>query len=218
MIIKKRQLFIDSPYILSQTKVTQDPAELLKRAEQELLDAHQEADQIINEAQMKAQEIIENAKKESQNILEKAKRESLMAQNQIKTTIQTVNKIIEEFQKQLKSKVIDISNQLVDVLHILIKKITFREIDKVDYERKIESILTKIVGMNNVKVTMSVDDFKNLPQLVEQFKAIGMEVTKSNTLKSGDVIVDTQIGIIDGTKQYAYEIIEQLLEEVFGRE
>lgn len=218
MIIKKRQLFIDSPYILSQTKVTQDPAELLKRAEQELLDAQQEADQIINKAQMKAQEIIENAKKESQNILEKAKKESLMAQNQIKTTIQTVNKIIEEFQKQLKSKVIDISNQLVDVLHILIKKITYREIDKVDYERKIESILTKIVGMNNIKVTMSVDDFKNLPQLVEQFKAIGVEVTKSNTLKSGDVIVDTQIGIIDGTKQYAYEIIEQLLEEVFGRE
>ncbi|MFN3283029.1 MAG: FliH/SctL family protein [Pseudothermotoga sp.] len=239
MIIKKRQLFIDSPYVLSQTKVTQDPTELLKRAEQELLDAHQEAEQIINEARMKAQEIIENAKKESQNILEKAKKESLMAQNQnkhskkifekekkqsimahnqIKTTIQTVNKIIEEFQKQLKSKVIDISNQLVGVLHILIRKITYREIDKVDYERKIESILTKIIGMKNIKVTMSVDDFKNLPQLVEQFKAIGAEVTKSNTLKSGDVIVDTQIGIIDGTKQYAYEIVEQLLEEVFGRE
>ncbi len=218
MIIKKRQLFIDSPYIFSQTKVTQDPTELLKRAEQELLDAHQEADQIINKAQMKAQEIIENAKKESQNILEKAKKDSLMAQNQIKTTIQTVNRIIEEFQKQLKSKIIDISNQLVDVLYILIKKITYREIDKVDYERKIESILTKIIGMNNIKVTMSVDDFKNFSQLVEQFKALGVEVTKSNTLKSGDVIVDTQIGIIDGTKQYAHEIIEQLLEEVFGHE
>lgn len=218
MIIKKRQLFIDSPYVISQRKVIEDPVEFLKKAEQVLQDAQKQADQIINNAQIQAQEIIENAKRESQNILEKTKKESLIAQNQIKASIQTLDKIVEEFQKQLKSKVNDISNELIEVLRILIKKIAYREIDKTDYQKKIESILTKVIGMNNIKVTMNTDDFKNFPQLVEQFKSVGVEIVKSNTLKSGDIIVDTEIGVIDGTKQYAIEIIDQLLEEVFGGE
>lgn len=218
MIIKKRQLFMDSPYVLSQRKVIEDPVDFLKKAEQELQDAQRQADQIINNAQIQAQEIIENAKRESQNILEKAKKESLSVQNQIKASIQTLDKIVGEFQKQLKSKVSDISNELIEVLRILIKKIAYREIDKTDYQKKIENILTKVVGMNNIRVTMNTDDFRNFPQLVEQFKSVGVEIIESNTLKSGDIIVDTEIGVIDGTKQYAIEIIDQLLEEVFGRE
>lgn len=218
MIIKKRQLFIDSPYVISQRRVIEDPVEFLKKAEQVLQDAQKQADQIINSAQIQAQEIIENAKRESQNMLEKTKKESLIAQNQIKVSIQTLDKIVEEFQKQLKSKVNDICSELTEILHILIKKIAYREIDKTDYQKKIENILTKVVGMNNIRVTMSTDDFRNFPQLVEQFKSIGVEIIKSNTLKSGDIIVDTEIGVIDGTKQYAIEIIDQLLEEVFGRE
>lgn len=218
MIIKKRQLFIDSPYILSKTETIQDPIELLKKAEQELQNAQQQADQIINNAQIKAREIVENAKKESQEILEKARKESLAVQNHIKATIQTLEKISEEFQKQLKSKIKDISTEITDILRILIKKISYREIEKIDYQKKIESILTKIVGMKNIKITMNASDFEKFPQLVEQFKSIGAEVIKSTTLKSGDIVIDTEIGVIDGTNQHVTEVMDQLLEEAFGHE
>ncbi len=218
MIIKKRQLFIDSPCVLSQAKTVQDPAEFLKKAEQELNNAHRQAEQIINDAQTHAQKIVENAKKEAQSILENAKKEALTVQNQIKITSQILNKIAEEFQKQLRSKVSDISHQLTDVLYILVKKITYKEIDRVNYQEKIQNILNRIVGMSNIRVTMNANDFEDFPQLVEQFKSIGAEVVKSATLKRGDIIVDTEIGLIDGTNQYAIEIVDQILEEVFGHE
>ncbi|HOJ87972.1 MAG TPA: FliH/SctL family protein [Pseudothermotoga sp.] len=218
MIIKKRQLFIDSPYVFSQTKATEDPTELFKKAEQELRDAHEQANQIINEAQLKAKQIIENAKKDSQSILEKSKKEAELAQSQMKATVQTLNKIVEEFRKQLNSKIADISNELTEILHILTKKMAYREINKVDYQKKIENILSKIIGMSNIKVTMNTEDFESFPQIVEQFKSLGMELVKSAALKRGEIIVDTEIGVIDGTNQYLTQIIDQLLEEAFGSE
>ncbi|MGB9820199.1 MAG: FliH/SctL family protein [Pseudothermotoga sp.] len=218
MIIKKRQLFIDSPYVFSQTKAPEDPTELFKKAEQELRDAHEQANQIINEAQLKAKQIIENAKKDSQSILEKSKKEAELAQSQMRATVQTLNKIVEEFRKQLNSKIADISNELTEILHILTKKMAYREISKVDYQKKIENILSKIIGMSNIKVTMNTEDFESFPQIVEQFKSLGMELVKSAALKRGEIVVDTEIGVIDGTNQYLTQIIDQLLEEAFGSE
>ncbi|MEJ5228483.1 MAG: FliH/SctL family protein [Pseudothermotoga sp.] len=219
MIIKKRQLFIDSPYIANRVvKPTEDPAELLKKAEQQLKEAQEQAKKIVESAQLQAQSIVDEAKEQANKIVESAKKESLAIQNQIKTSTELLEKIVKKFNEELRSKTTEISNSLSEAVFLLVKKITYREIDKVDYQKRIEEILTRIVGMNNVKVTVNQSDFEAFPQMMEKLKTMGIEVVKSAKLQRGDILVDTEFGVIDATQGYLLKVIDQLFEEVFGSE
>jgi len=217
VIIKKRQLFIDSPYIANRVaKLTEDPMELLKKAEQQLKEAQEQAKKIVESAQLQAQTIVDEAKEQAKKIVESAKKESLVIQNQIKTSTELLEKIVKKFNEELRSKITEISNSLSETVFELVRKITYREIDKVDYQKKIEEILAKIIGMNNVKVTVNQSDFETFPQIMEKLKALGIEVVKSTKLQRGDVLVDTELGVIDATKGYLLKVTSQLFEEVFG--
>jgi len=45
---------------------------------------------------------------------------------------------------------------------------------------------------------------------------MGFEVVRSSSLKPGEVLVDTELGVLDGTNRAAVMLVERLIEEVFG--
>jgi len=220
VIIKKRELFVDVPCVISKperekiddiSKISEKAQERLRKVEleaKELLQKTQlEAEKILNEAQMKAAQIVEDAKKQAENL-----------QKTAENKVSSVEKIMHDFHDQLMTKTQDILQKLLEVVRVLIEKIAYKEIDKIDYQRKLEYILSKIASMNNVKVTMNFSDFENYPEIVEKFKSAGIEISKSDALTEGEIIVETELGLINGTKSYAIEIVEELIEEVFGHE
>ncbi|AEH50146.1 FliH/SctL family protein [Pseudothermotoga thermarum] len=220
MIIKKRQLFIDAPYIISKSKEEKAKVEEEEKIdfEQFLAEAKKQAEKIILSAHEQAQRIIEEANAQSQRILQEAQIKAQQMQNQLKQKYQEALNIISKFEQNLNSALENISKDLSEVIALLVEKITYREIDKVNLEKKIAEILRKIVAMKSVKVTMSLEDFENHLQLVEQLEDSGVEVTRSSQLKPGEIIVETEVGIINGTREKTKQMVEQIIEEVLGVE
>ncbi len=219
MIIKKRQLFVDAPYIVSkgnsQGKLTDQSQKIVESI---ITEAEERAQKIILGAKDQANEIVENAKKESKRIIEEAQKRAEEIQKQIDRYYKQASVILSKFEEKLNSNLNEIAEELSDIVALLVEKITYRELDRVDLERKIHDILKKIVGMKSVKVTMNLIDFDQHKSLVEELESLGVEVNRSAELKQGEIIVDTEIGVINGTKQKARELVEQLVEEVFWSE
>ncbi len=218
MIIKKRQLFLDAPYIITKQKKQEISDSDNEQINAALLisQAEKESEKIILEAKSRAEKIVEDSFKESQRILAEAQKQAEDIQRKAERKYHQVNAIISKFEEALNLNLAKISEDLTDIVALLIEKIVYRELDKTDFEKKIRDILRKVVGMKYVKVTMSLTDFEEHKLLVQEFESLGVEVSKSFELKPGEVIVDTEIGVINGTKQKAKELVEQLIEEVFG--
>lgn len=217
MIIKKKQLLIDAPCIVGKHKEESrsdenssfDPAKILeeakKKAEEILEEARKEATRILNEAKEKQQRLSQEIEAERQQLKKKSAEVS-----------QRLAVLVSNFEKQLEKKKQELSDQLVEVLRVLIEKVAFRYLDGTDFAEKMKKVFSKLSEIKHAKVLVSPQDAENFPEIVKQCEELGFDVVKSSNLKSGEVLVETDLGVLDGTKKAAAMLVEKLIEEVFG--
>jgi len=129
---------------------------------------------------------------------------------------QRLNILMSNFQKQLEDEREEIFKELIDVLRILIEKIAFKSLDEVDFRQKMNRIFAKLSEVKNAKVILSEKDAESFPEILKQCEEMGFEVVRSSSLKPGEVLVDTELGVLDGTRKAAVMLVEKLIEEVFG--
>ncbi|MCX7813067.1 MAG: FliH/SctL family protein [Pseudothermotoga sp.] len=216
MIIKKKQLFIDAPCIVGGRKETQpenersfDPTEILQKAEKK-------AQEIVEEAKREAEKILMEAREKQQKVLQEIEVERQQIKKRSQEVSQRLNVLVSNFERQLEKKKQEISDQLIDALRILIEKLTFRYLDETDFSEKMKKLFSKLSELKRAKVFMSQQDAENFPEIVKQCEELGFDVVKSTTLKPGEVLVETDLGVLDGTKRAATMLVEKLIEEVFG--
>lgn len=217
MIIKKKQLLIDAPCIVgkhteenrSDSKDRFDPAKILeearKKAEEIVEEAKKEAAKILNEAKEKQQKLFQEIEAEKQQV----KKRSMEASQRLIT-------LVSNFEKQLEKKKQEISDQLVEVLRVLIEKIAFRYLDETDFSEKMKKVFSKLSEIKRAKVFLNQQDAENFPEIVKQCEELGFDVIESSNLKPGEVLVETDLGVLDGTNKAAALLVEKLIEEVFG--
>lgn len=217
MIIKKKQLLIDAPCIVGRHK------EESRSDEKDPFDPAK----ILEEAKKKAEEIVEVAKKEATKILNEAKEKQQKLSQEIEAERQQLKKksaevsqkltaLMSSFEKQLEKKKQELSDQLIEVLRVLIEKIAFRYLDETDFSEKMKKVFSKLSEIKHAKVLLSPQDAENFPEIVKQCEELGFDVIKSSNLKPSEVFVETDLGVLDGTKKAATMLVEKLIEEVFG--
>lgn len=217
MIIKKKQLLIDAPCIVgehkeeirSDRKDSFDPAKILeearKKAEETVEEAKKEAAKILNEAKEKQQKLFQEIEAERQQLKKKSAEVS-----------QRLIALVSSFEKQFEKKKQELSDQLVEVLRILIEKIAFRYLDETDFSEKMKKVFSKLSEIKHAKIFVNQQDAESFPEIMKQCEEFGFDVIKSSNLKPGEVLVETDLGVLDGTKKAATMLVEKLIEEVFG--
>ncbi|KAF2958662.1 hypothetical protein AS159_02975 [Thermotoga sp. Ku-13t] len=218
MIIKKKQLLIDAPCIVGkkEKQKSDDPRFDPSVAKKIVGEAEARASEILRQAQAEASKILNEAKEKQQKMLQEIELERQQFKKRVSENSQRLAVLVSNFQKQFEQKKDEIFEEMLGVLRVLIEKIAFRVIDETDFREKMRKVFAKLSEVKNARVMLSEQDMKDFPEIVEQCKALGFDVVKSSSLKPGEVLVETDIGVLDGTARTATSLIEKLIEEVFG--
>ncbi|MGB9790579.1 MAG: FliH/SctL family protein [Thermotoga caldifontis] len=218
MIIKKKQLLIDAPCIVGrkEKRESDDPRFDPNVAKKIVEEAEAKANEILRQAQAEASKILNEAKEKQQKMLQEIELERQQFKKRLSESAQRLAVLVSNFQRQFEQKKDEIFEEMLTVLRILIEKIAFRAIDETDFREKMKKVFAKLSEVRNARVMLSEQDMKDFPEIVEQCKALGFDVVKSSSLKPGEVLVETDIGVLDGTARTATNLIEKLIEEVFG--
>uniref|UniRef100_A0A832MNE9 Flagellar assembly protein FliH/Type III secretion system HrpE domain-containing protein n=1 Tax=Pseudothermotoga hypogea TaxID=57487 RepID=A0A832MNE9_9THEM len=219
MIIKKKQLLIDAPCIIGKKERQSndsnnafDPATVARILEE----AKAKADEILRQAEAEAFKLLNEAKEKRQKMIQEMELERQQFKKHLGELSQRLNILMSNFQKQLEKEREEIFKELIDVLRILIEKIAFKSLDEVDFRQKMNRIFAKLSEVKNAKVILSEKDAESFPEILKQCEEMGFEVVRSSSLKPGEVLVDTELGVLDGTRKAAVMLVEKLIEEVFG--
>lgn len=218
MIIKKKQLLIDAPCIVGrkEKRESDDPRFDPNVAKKIVEEAEARANEILRQAQAEASKILNEAKEKQQKMLQEIELERQQFKKRLSESAQRLAVLVSNFQRQFEQKKDEIFEEMLTVLRILIEKIAFRAIDETDFREKMKKVFAKLSEVRNARVMLSKQDMEDFPEIVEQCKALGFDVVESSSLKPGEVLVETDIGVLDGTARTATSLIEKLIEEVFG--
>ncbi len=230
MIIKKRNVYLDAPYILkSEEKTTPKKDETQNTEElaaQIIKNAQQEASAIIEQAQNQAQQIIFSAQSEAEMILQESQERAKEILNNAKTESEQlitelnsrINAIAESFGSAINDLVDIFAEKLTTVTKIVIEKFLEKEIDEKVTERKMRKVLDHIVGSNKVILRINPQELKLISdEVLESAKIKGITIVPDTTIKSG-VIAETTSGNIDTTLNFQFTLLDEIFEGVLGPE
>ncbi len=231
MIIKKRNVYLDAPYVVkSQEKKAEIKIEENNKTEEI-------AKEIIENARLEANMIIENAQNESQQIIINTQNEANMilqgAQEQAKEILNKAQKQSEELIIELNAKVNNLTdefnnaiNELIDmfasklttITKIVVEKFLEKEIDENVTERKMKKVLDHIVGSNKVIIRINPQELKLISnETLESAKMKGINILPDSSIKNG-VIAETASGNIDTTLNFQFTLLDEIFEGVLGPE
>ncbi|HIP92387.1 MAG TPA: flagellar export protein FliJ [Thermotoga sp.] len=221
MIIKKRKIiYVDSPRIRS--VIEREEKEKEKKnvdidVEKLLREAREQAKKIVEKAKEEAENILKKAKDDEERLLEKAKSNAEKLEKEYIEKLRNIDKIVKKFEENLNKKIDKIVLLILPTLRILFKKILEKAIDEEIVERKIRSVLGKIVSMKNVTVRINPNDISHISNdLREYFEKNGIEMTLDPNIEKGGVVVETELGIIDKTFGFQWKLVEDIIEEVIS--
>jgi len=221
VIIKKRKIiYVDSPRIRS--VIEREEKEKEKKnvdidVEKLLREAREQAKRIVEKAKEEAENILKKAKDDEERLLEKAKSNAEKLEKEYIEKLKNIDKIVKKFEENLNKKIDKIVLLILPTLRILFKKILEKAIDEEIVERKIRSVLGKIVSMKKVTVRINPNDVSNISSdLREYFEKNGIEMTLDPNIEKGGVVVETELGIIDKTFGFQWKLVEDIIEEVIS--
>ena len=230
MIIKKRFVYIDTPQLIKDdekiTKITkeEDSTENLKK---EIINkAKKDASKIISDAKNEAGEIINSAKKEAEQIKEQVLKEinglkeeqTLKLQEEFEKFKENLQKIVNSFDKELQKSVENLSENILKVFKIIVFKLLEKEIDDEVTLRKLNKILTHLVGMKNVKLYMNPKDISLLDdEIISSFRTRGIEVIEDEKVQYG-VVAETDMGTINTDLNFQMKLVNEIIDEVLNNE
>jgi flagellar assembly protein FliH len=220
MIIKRHLIYVDSKSVRKIGKEEKDESKEDLREEIE-----KKRMEIIQEAEIRAKEIIESAKAEAEKILEDANEKAKNIEESLKKEyamkieeLEALKVDVLNFKSLLLSKMEEAIEDLIDMalplMKIIYRKILEKDIDDDLARRRIKSALEKIFETANVRFRISVEDSSKIGDLIQELGSEGMDVVVDPSLKKGDVVVETSLGVIDKTTSFRWKMVEDMIDEV----
>ena len=223
MLLRKDEIFyIDLPKKIK----TEEKRKEAKRAEEtskEQLDkikeqiisqAQKEARKIVEEAKRKAEEILKNASSKAERLELEAKKALEEKRRQKQEFLEYILSLKKQMQTQLQQKVEEILPEIIEILKVLFRKILEKEMNESVMERKLRSALSKVTGIENVRIRIHPEDLEKID--LKELK--GRQVVPDPNVEKGGVIVETEYGVLDKTFSYQWKLVEDIFEEVVGFE
>lgn len=220
-------------------KIEQRPAELPSGALQterdeaknrELLEmvarANREAERIVSDASERANEILLQAQREYDAILSQAhsmadeilKKAHLQAQGYLEKLSASLISLMQGFEESLQSMLQVYSEKILTTLRILVEKFLEKEVDEEVTLRKLNRVLTHLVSATKVKLRINPNDMQLLPEsTLAIIRSRGYELVADPSVSHG-VIAETELGTIDTTLGFQMTLLDELFEEIEGRE
>ncbi len=201
--------------------------------------AKEKARVIIEEAEKEAEQIVEKAKKTEkeqqkkiEGMLEKAQNDIISKEEKIKkqwkdhynTSIEALNKAQSSFEKS-KTEYVEMTTEKIRIiLSRLIEKIllqTLEENHQEVLEKKINEMVSRVMSLKEIVFKFNPNDIKVIPnELKEKMQETlsSFEIRQDASISRGGVIVETNYGTLDGTIENQLEIIDDMIDQVFGEE
>lgn len=201
--------------------------------------AKEKARVIIEEAEKEAQQIIENAKKieedhqkKANQLLTKAEKEIKNKEERIKkewedrykTSISALKKVKQQLENFQNEYVEITSEKLKIILKTLIQRILFITMKEHPEEimmNKIQEMISRVMSLKEIVFKFNPLDVKVIPDEIKkdmEETLSSFEIRQDNSISKGGVIVETNYGTLDGTIENQLEIINDMIEQVFGEE
>ncbi|MFP4462146.1 MAG: FliH/SctL family protein [Thermotogota bacterium] len=192
---------------------------IIEEAEKEAEEIKERAKTIESEHQKKAENMIIKAEKEIKSKEEGLKKEW---EKRYKTSINALNEAKNQLQKS-KEEYIEIASEKIRlILKTLIQRILFistEEHHDVIMTKKIQEMITRVMSLKEIVFKFNPTDVKGLPEELkkEMEEALSsFEIRQDNSISKGGVIVETNYGTLDGTIENQLEIIDDMIEQIFG--
>ena len=238
-LIKREAIYFDAPKILiTKEQETLDPK---IEAEKIIKKAENEATKILDSAKREAKNILENAKKEYDE--SKRKAEEVLAETEkkveeIKKSIreEVEKKLIAEYEKKFEIQLERLEKLLSEITEkrtLIVEKLIYKLleifklfIEKVSLEtvkiddkvvlKKLRVIANNLVENQKIILKLSPEDKEVftedvLEDLKSRFKSVSFKFDDS--LKKGDLIVETDFGIYNFTTTEALNILNDIMVE-----
>ncbi len=232
MLIRKRYVYLDAPMKIESKNEQLEREEQgeINRKELELLEmvarANKEAEQVIYAAQNQAQQLIQQAQEEYNKIIEEANKKSREiidnAINEVEATKKELNEriksILFSFETSFDNLLSMYAEKIASITKILVEKFLEKEIDSEVTKRKLEKVLSHVVGATKVKIHINPEDAKLIYQeVMDEIRSKNYEVVLNDSVNQG-VIVETDLGTIDTTLKFQFALLDEIFDEVFKQE
>ncbi|PLV57507.1 FliH/SctL family protein [Thermotoga sp. SG1] len=196
-------------------EVKEDPREQLNRIKEQIISqAREEARKILEEAEKRAEEILKNASEEAERLKLEAERLLEEKKKEKQKFSEYILSLKKQIQTQIHQKLEEILPDIVEVLRVLFRKILEKEMDESVVERKLRSALSKVAGIENVRIRIHPEDLDK----VDLKELEGKQVIPDPNVEKGGVILETEYGVLDKTFSYQWRLVEDIFEEVVGFE
>ena len=186
--------------------------------EQYIVEAKKKADEIYeSELQRAYAEGIESAKIEAENIIKRAEAD-------YEAVINEIVKIKEEAILEYKNEVSSLERELLDLSLTIAEKIINYEVNRTDEYILgiVKDALNRVMSKKDVILKLSTADYytvlSNKKLLVSSVKGFGeIELVQDESMEPGTCIVDTPMGVIDGSLQIRMDNIQKEIEKMLAK-
>ncbi|MDK2785452.1 MAG: flagellar assembly protein FliH [Thermotoga sp.] len=224
MLLRKDEIFyIDLPKKIKteekeskeSREVKEDPRKQFNRIKEQIISqAREEARKIVEEAEKRAEEILKSASEEAERLKLEAEKFLEEKRKEKQKFSEYILSLKKQIQMQIHQKLEEILPDIVEVLRVLFRKILEKEMDESVVVRKLRSALSKVAGIENVKIKIHPEDLDKVD--LKELK--GKQVIPDPNVEKGGVILETEYGVLDKTFSYQWKLVEDIFEEVVGFE
>ena len=194
---------------------------IIEEAEKEAEQIKSSAKQIEAEHEKKANQLISKAEKEIKSQEERIQKEW---ENRYKTSINALNKAKIQFEKSKEEYIEITSEKLRLLLKTLIQRVLFLSLEENREQvmaKKITEMINRVMSLKEIVFKFNPSDIKVIPDEIKETMEetlSSFEIRQDSSISKGGVIVETNYGTLDGTIENQLEIIDDMIEQVFGEE
>jgi flagellar biosynthesis/type III secretory pathway protein FliH len=220
----------DGTVLQEDSQVEMSPAVSLAREKARVIieEAEKEAEQIKETAkkfeaehEKKAKQLLTNAEKEIKSKEEQIKKEW---DNRFKTSIKSLNDAKNQLEKSKEEYIEITSEKLRLLLKTLIQRVLFLSLEENREQvmaKKITEMINRVMSLKEIVFKFNPSDIKVIPDEIKremEETLSSFEIRQDASISKGGVIVETNYGTLDGTMENQLEIIDDMIEQVFGEE
>lgn len=192
---------------------------IIDEAESEARQIRKTAVQIENEARHKAAQTLENAQAEIVSKEEQIKKDW---EGKLKSSVEALAKMQETLSKSQNQYVEITTQKLMLIIKNLIQKVLLLSVEQnqeIILEKKVKEMVNRVISLKDIVFKFNPGDIKNIPEgLQKEMKETltSFQIKQDRTISKGSVICETNYGTLDGTLENQMELINEMIEQIFG--
>jgi len=194
---------------------------ILEEAEKEAETILKRSQEASDEVKKKADQLLERSKKEIVSKEEKLKKQY---EERYKNSILALTKA-REFFEQSENEYAELTTEKIRlILNKLIEKILYIQLDE-HHEKilcnKIHEMIARVMNLKEIVFRFNPADLTTIPESIKQEMLetlTAYDIRQDTSISRGSVIVETNYGTLDGTFENQMEIVNDMIEQIFGGE